>query len=258
VRLVQVDEGEPLLAADGIDPLERRAHRLGAGPLGHRESPGRLRASQPVVVDVEAPVETEPGIERERADEGPGLPALLSQDRGEGGPVGGETEARVVADAVVQRVLAREQVGVGGKGDDVVGVGRLEAHALRGQAVDPGRAGVRAAVAAERVGAQRVDGDEQDGQPGVALHACRAEGSPGECADTDDDHDRQDPGDDADPAPAPLTRPPVRRGRSLRPRRLASTQQILRLCFDSDTAHFLSVAILVRERGHPWIWSRVV
>ena len=100
---------------------------------------GRLRSPQPVVVDVEAPVEAEPGVERERADEGPGAPAPLAEDRGEGGPVGREAEARVVADAVAQGVLAGEQVGVGGQGHDVVRPGRLEADALGREAVDPRR-----------------------------------------------------------------------------------------------------------------------
>ena len=172
VRLVQVDEGEPPLAADGIDPPQRRAHRLGARPLGHREG-GRLRSPQPVVVDVEAPVEPEAGIEREGAHEGPGAPAPLVENRGEGGPVGRETEARVVANAVAQGVLAGEQVGVGGQGHDVVRPGRLEANALGGEAVDPRRPRVAPAVAAERVRAERVDGDEQDAEPGIALHAAR-------------------------------------------------------------------------------------
>ena len=238
VRLVQVDEGEPPLAANRLDPPPRRAHRLGARPLGHREG-GRLRSPQPVVVDVEAPVEPEPGVEREGADEGPGAPAPLLENRGEGGPVGREAEARVVVNAVAQGVLAGEQVGVGGQGHDVVRPGRLEANALGGEAVDPRRSRVAPAVAAECVRAEGVDGDDQDAEPGIALHARGAQRAPGERSEAGDGRDRHDGGDEANPAPAP----PVRH--------LASTQQVLRLRSDSDTARAGEIGLLTGERGRP-------
>ncbi len=170
VRLVQVDERKPLLAADRVDPSPGRAHRVLSRPLGHGEG-GRARSSHPVVVHLEPAVEPEARVERERADEGPGAPALLAQDRGEGRPVRGETEARVVVNPVAQRVVAGEQVGVRGQGHHVVRPCRLEADALGRQAVDPRRPRVAAAVAAERVRAQRVDGHEEDAEPGVARHA---------------------------------------------------------------------------------------
>ena len=166
----------------------------------------RLRSPQPVVVDVEAPVEPEPGIEREGADEGPGAPAPLLENRGEGGPLGREAEARVVVNAVAQGVLAGEQVGVGGQGHDVVRPGRLEANALGGQAVDPRRPRVAPAVAAERVRAEGVDGDDQDAEPGIALHAGGAPRAPGERGEAGDGRDRHDGGDEANPAPAPPVR----------------------------------------------------
>ena len=236
VRLVQVDEGEPPLSAHGVDPPSRRPHRLGSRPLGHREG-SRLRPAQTVVVDVEAPVEPEPGIERERAHEGPGAPSPLVENRGEGGPVGRETEARVVVNAVAQGVQAGEQVGVRGQGHDVVRPGRLEANALGGEAVDPRRPRVAPAVAAERVRAQRVDGDDQDAELGIALHARGAQRAPGERGEKGDGRDRRDADDEASWAQAP----PVRY--------LASTQEILRSSFDSDTALFRAV---FRQRGRPW------
>jgi hypothetical protein len=236
VRLVQVDEGEPPLAADRFDPPQRRAHRFGARPLGHREG-GRLRSPQAVVVDVEAPVETEARIERERAHEGPGAPAPLAEDRGERGPVGREPEARVVVDAVAQGVLAGEQVRVGGQGHDVVRPGRLEPDTLGSEAVDPRRPRVAPAVTAERVRAEGVDGDDQDAELRIAPRSRGAQGAPGECGEAGDGGDRREAGDEASPAPAP----PMRH--------VASTQEILRLCFDSDTAPFPAV---VRQRDRPW------
>ena len=50
---------------------------------------------------------------------------------------------------------------------------RLEPHAPAGERVEDGRRGIRPAVAAERVGAQRVDGDEEDARLGRAGRAGR-------------------------------------------------------------------------------------
>src|SRR5262249_12857585 len=79
---------------------------------------------------------------------------------------------------VRDRIAAGEDVRVRGQGHDVLGPRLRESHALPGQPVDPGRLRARAAVGSERVRAQRIHGDEEHVQAGLAPHAraARVEG----------------------------------------------------------------------------------
>jgi hypothetical protein len=62
---------------------------------------------------------------------------------------------------VLERVHAGQDAGVRGQRDDRVRVGECEANALGREPIDVRRPR-RSAVDAERVGSERVDGDEQD------------------------------------------------------------------------------------------------
>ena len=139
VGLVEVDPEERLGAALRGQPAPRRFHGRAPRPLLHEERGAALGVAEPVVVDVEPAVEAEARVEGERAHEGAGAIAGLAQERGQGVGVRREAEARVVADAVVERVAAGEDVRVRGQRHHVLGVGLLEAHARRGQPVHPGR-----------------------------------------------------------------------------------------------------------------------
>ena len=71
-------------------------------------------------------------------------------------------EAVVVAHAVLVGVEARQNVGVGREGQDVVGMGVREDAPLAGQTVEVRGRAARVAVETDRVVAQRVQGQEDD------------------------------------------------------------------------------------------------
>ncbi len=171
VRLVEVHPREPgrcrarLAGACGAalaHPLECGGDGRRRRALGHAEGDVGFALGEAVVVDVEAARQAEAGVEREGADEGAGAIAARVEQRRERVGGGRETEAGVFADAVAERIDAREDVGVRRQRHDRRGVGLIEADAGGGEAVDPGGGDRAVAVGADRVGAQRVDGDEED------------------------------------------------------------------------------------------------
>src|SRR5206468_431841 len=113
------------------------------------------------VVHVKAACEAEPRRERKRADERAGAIAARVQDRRERVDRRRETEAGVVADAVIDGIAPRENVRVRRQRDDVVRVRAIEADAPRGKAIDPGRLRGVVPGRADRVGAQRVDSNKE-------------------------------------------------------------------------------------------------
>ena len=78
------------------------------------------------------------------------------------GDLGGQAEAGVVAQAVVQGHHAREDGGVGWQGQGGEGVRLAEQGALRCDAVHGGRLRQGVSIGAHAVGPQGVDGDEED------------------------------------------------------------------------------------------------
>ncbi len=149
------------LAGLRADPVERgRDDRVGAA-LRQREVDGAAGFADPVVVDVEAGVQTEALIEREPADERAGREAERLQPRRQRVGLRLDPIAVVVADAVLVGIGAGQDAGVRRQRDDGVRVREGEARAARGERVEVRRAGA-AAVGRQRIGAQRVDGDEED------------------------------------------------------------------------------------------------
>ena len=174
VRLVEVDPEERRGSPRAGEPLPRGRHRPCARALLLPPAQPVISAQEAVVVDVEARGEPELRGEGERADEGPRPVAARLEEGGQRVDPPRKAEPGVVAHAVLQRIAPGQDVRVGGKGDDVVGVGALEPHALAGQAVHPGRGRDRVAARPEGVGPQGVDRDENDVEAGLALHPPRA------------------------------------------------------------------------------------
>jgi hypothetical protein len=114
-----------------------------------------------IVVHVEAQVEAKARVQRKRADERRRLKPRVLQQRRQRLRIGWQPVSTVVADAVLKRIPPREHAGVGAQRGDGVGVRELETHALRGEPVERRRRR-RSAIAAQRVGAQRVDGDQEN------------------------------------------------------------------------------------------------
>ena len=167
VRRVGIEDVHPLeerrawLALLVGEPRARERHDGRRRALGHDELGRLARLAEPVVVDVEAGVQPEARVQRKRADEGARRVAGLLEQRGDRRRARGEPVAAVLAHAVLVRVFARQDAGVRGQRERRLRVREGEAHAFRGEPVERGRAR-GAAVAAERVGAERVDRDEQD------------------------------------------------------------------------------------------------
>ena len=115
-------------------------------------------------------------------DEAAGAVAGLAEVLGHAAHALGQDEGAVVAHAVAERRAARQDRGVRRRGERGVGDGGREADAPGRQAVERRRDGRCVAVAAEAVGAKRVDRDQQDvgrdGRPG-RLRASRPRARPG-------------------------------------------------------------------------------
>ena len=177
VRVPEVDVQEPVvLPGVARQPVERhRAHLVGA-----------LAAAFAGVVDlvevgvpVPGGVALAEGTDRCRAQAGLAQlphPARAGKRRAElpAGPLDERVRrhAAVVDDAGVDAEAPGEEGGAAGQAGHVGGVAVVEAHALLGQPVDvrAGRAVV--SVAAEMVGAQRVDVDREDAHGGEVLSGC--------------------------------------------------------------------------------------
>ncbi len=169
VGIVEVHPEETRLSLLRPPPCESEAHHLVPAPLGDDEVLLVRALGVTVVVDVEPAIEPELRVERKRADERSGGVARAAQDGGEGRHRRREPEAAVLAHAVLKRIEPGEDVGVGGQRHHVVSVGVGEHPPLGGQAIENGS--LRPPVAGEtrRVGAQGVDGDQDDVASGAGL-----------------------------------------------------------------------------------------
>ena len=177
VRITVVDPGEEVLGVLGF--LEQRrgelVDALGVDPaavfLGHvrligGEIPGLL-------VGVEARVPAEALAEHPVRDHRDGGEALLVEEFGQGEIGLGDAQGGLVGEPGRLRIAAGEDRREGRPGLRPLGDGALEDDARFGEAVEI-RAGVAGiAVDAEMVGAQGVDGDQQNvarlAGSGVAL-----------------------------------------------------------------------------------------
>jgi hypothetical protein len=137
--------------------------RAGIGAvLAHRRA--AFRKVGVVVVEALAPAEA--WIEHEAGDEGAGAPAVRTKDLGQ--RVRGIGQRLAVAQhAVPLRLLAGEERRVAGGRRRRGRERALEERAFLREAVE-GRRRERSTVGAERVGAQRVHGDEHDVRREVA------------------------------------------------------------------------------------------
>ncbi len=162
VGVEEVDPDEEALAGVGGDPVHRRVH----DPLASRPEaiPG---ASPPGValrrcegVDLEAPAEAEALVDDVARYEGGGRESGRAHPGGQAGQLGGYRN-RVVEDAVAPGVEAGEERRVSRSGARRGRAGLEEQHATPGERVDR-RSWDRSAIGTHVIGAQRVDGDEQD------------------------------------------------------------------------------------------------
>ncbi|MFO0980811.1 MAG: hypothetical protein U1E76_03515 [Planctomycetota bacterium] len=164
VRIEVVDPGEERRSR-AREPLEEFCRGGAAAPLVQRASVVGGAVRRQAIVVIESLIEPELRLEHERRDERSGVVAGSLQRLGHGDVLGREPEQAVVAHAMLVRVEPGEDRGMRRRGQRTRGVRVLEAHAARCQPIDHRRHFLRAAVAAELVGARRVERD-QDEVPG--------------------------------------------------------------------------------------------
>ena len=160
MRIEHVHPGEPSALA-AADPVQRRVDDLAGRALGQGEVGGVARPAEAVVVDVEPAVEPEPPLERHAADEGARRePCSFSIDRDRRQC---PASAGIRCDRGRRSRTGRCRSGCW-RGTAASGPrARARSRNAVPRAASASRLGVRArpAVAAERVGPERVDGDEE-------------------------------------------------------------------------------------------------
>ena len=171
MRLVEVHPHKPRRRpALLLHPRERCRNGVGAAALRDAKRGVRLGLRKPIVVAVESARQAESRVKRKRADErGGAVPACLEQRR-QRRHVGREPEPCVLADAVAERIDARENVRMRWQRDDGGGVRGGEADAAGGEAIEPRRGRGLVAVRPNRVRAQGVNRDEEDVLRGIATY----------------------------------------------------------------------------------------
>jgi hypothetical protein len=160
VRIEHVDPGEPSPLTPA-DPFQGGGDDLAGGALGQRKVGRVAGPSEAVVINVEPAVQPEAPLERHAADECARREPLGLQHGGDRRQPRLQPVSAVIADAVFEGIGTGKDAGVRGPRQDGVRVCEVEPRSVRRERVEIRRAR-RAAVAAERVGAQRVDGHEQD------------------------------------------------------------------------------------------------
>ncbi len=188
VRVEEVDpEKEPPRASLGrpvVQPGGGATGGLGGRPVADHEELRLVLGVEVVVIAVEALVEPETAVEHDRGDESLGVEADGLQAFGEGHRSGAQGVGAVVANPVRGWKEPRQDRRVGGQSNRCGRHRVAAAHAGGCQAVEIGRARRSVAVAAQPVGSQGIDGDEQD----VVGNRCGAGGEE-RCAQTDRDGD---------------------------------------------------------------------
>ena len=167
---------EQRLGAVLIDPRNRRADYV-----VRRALDGAGGAREIVVVAIEAAIETEGRLQRCAADESAGGIAAAAQRLGEGGHARPEAKPVVGADAVRGRVQSGEHARVRRQSERNLRHRGGETERVLCKAIERRRQPLRGAVGTESIGAQRVDGDEDNGAAGSVRHAlARGLGTAGE------------------------------------------------------------------------------
>ena len=162
VRVVEMHPREEARRGRRVEPRKRAIGDLVRRPLDARRGlPLRLVEIEVVDIRVEPLRNAPPAIQDIGADEPAGPKPCRREPLGERRLTRVELEPAVVADAVLRRVLRREQRRVRRQRERHGGHRLLEDHTARGDAIEVRRLAVLRAVGAEAVGARRVERDQQ-------------------------------------------------------------------------------------------------
>ena len=166
VRIVEMQPGKEWRAARsavGCEPGDGGISDLVRTPL--RALIDRAGLVEFLVELVETLAEPEGGRNRVRAHERGGAIPARFQSRGQCRMARAEREHNVAAHAVRRRIVAGENRRMRRRRERRRRLHLIEAHAAGRERVDHGRRAARSAVGADVIGAQRIDGDEQQVQP---------------------------------------------------------------------------------------------
>ena len=120
------------------DPVARERHDCSRRPFGHDEFGRVARFAKAIVVDVEALVQAEARVQRERSDKRPGRVSRLSEEGCGRARIRGQSVAAVVAQPMLERIQTRQDRGVRRQRDYGVGVGEVEAHTFASESIEAG------------------------------------------------------------------------------------------------------------------------
>ncbi len=158
MRIVEMHPGEEFLRAHAGEPGQRFVHHGVAAFLDAARRFDLLATEvEAVGIDVEALVEAPARVEHPGSDEGPRRVARLVQTFGQRRLRGVEEEATVVVHAVPRWVAAGEDRGMRREGQGHRGRGLFEQHAFARQRVQVRRGHAIEPIAAQPIGAQRVE-----------------------------------------------------------------------------------------------------
>ncbi len=148
-----------------LEPGER-ARQDSFRPAGPAIARRRACAVETVIIGVETLVEPETGFERESADERPGRIPRTLEVLGQRQEFVPDDEIGVIMDAVREGCRAQKDVGVRGEGSRAMRKCPGEDDSPGGQAVNPRRADVPVGIKADPVGAECVNRDQKQVEPG--------------------------------------------------------------------------------------------
>jgi len=177
MRIEDVHPEEEPPAGARCQPRGRAIHYLARPPFGIfalQLAAAFLRHF--IVVNRESAVESKLAFQHRRPDKRRRIPSLLVQDRSQSGMRSVQDETARVADLVPRRVEPGEDAGMRRRRKWGGGDGVLKQHAFASEAVESGRLDFRIAVAAQAVGPQGVDGEQDEIQTprrlGSFLRSC--------------------------------------------------------------------------------------
>src|SRR3990172_10568504 len=151
-----MNEGEPLLGSAAGKPVEGSTETGLRGALRNGEVVERARVPVEIIVQLEASIQTETGVESEGAHERGGAIAPFAKNVGQSLFPGRETERAIIANTVGDGIRRGEERGMRRKRDGNVRDGVLEDDRRVAECIDT-RGSVAGAVEPEMIRAQCVD-----------------------------------------------------------------------------------------------------
>ncbi len=163
VRVIQMHPEEEWFAAPALQPADGPIHRVAGAACGVLQKfTGFAWPGHVVIVNRETLVESAPLLEHYRTDEGGRIPPALLQPGGQRRRGASQHESSRVPHFMGGRIETREDAGMRRRRQRCLRHRILEQHAAFRDAVQGRGFDIAVTVAAEVVGTEGVDGDDDD------------------------------------------------------------------------------------------------